>query len=120
MIVEVKSVLKQQRSSAQKIRLVIDQIRGLKVESAIDILFYGRTKACTIVKKALDSAIANAENNHQLDIDILKVSEAYCGKGMVMKRWRARAKGRPGRIQKFLTNITIKLSEEQKDSKGKK
>ena len=71
------------------------------------------------IGKVLNSAVANAENNHQLDIDILKVSEAYCGKGMVMKRWRARAKGRPGRIQKFLTNITIKLSEEQKDSKGK-
>jgi large subunit ribosomal protein L22 len=71
------------------------------------------------LEKVLNSAVANAENNHQLDIDILKVSEAYCGKGMVMKRWRARAKGRPGRIQKFLTNITIKLSEEQKDSKGK-
>ena len=71
------------------------------------------------IRDSLNSAVANAENNHQLDIDILKVSEAYCGKGMVMKRWRARAKGRPGRIQKFLTNITIKLSEEQKDSKGK-
>ena len=59
------------------------------------------------------SAIANAENNHQLDIDILKVTEAYCGKGMVMKRWRARAKGRPGRINKFLTNVTIKVSEDQ-------
>ena len=56
---------------------------------------------------------ANAENNHQLDIDILKVTEAYCGKGMVMKRWRARAKGRPGRINKFLTNVTIKVSEDQ-------
>ena len=112
MTVEVKSVLKQQRSSAQKIRLVIDQIRGLKVESAIDILFYGRTKACTIVKKALDSAIANAENNHGLDIDCLVVTKAHVDCGPTLKRFRARARGRGARILKRTCHITVIVSEE--------
>ena len=77
------------------------------------MLKFSSRGAAKDIGKLLSSAIANAENNHQLDIDILKVSEAYCGKGMVMKRWRARAKGRPGRINKFLTNITIKVVEDQ-------
>ena len=116
---EAKVVLKNIRISPQKLNLVAQMIRKQTASKAISILQFSKRRISNDVEKALRSAIANAENNHQLDIDILKVSEAYCGKGMVMKRWRARAKGRPGRIQKFLTNITIKLSEEQKDSKGK-
>ena len=107
------------RTSPQKLNLLAQMIRGKKASDAINVLKFSNRAIAKDIGKVLNSAVANAENNHQLDIDILKVSEAYCGKGMVMKRWRARAKGRPGRIQKFLTNITIKLSEEQKDSKGK-
>ena len=110
---EVAAKLRAARISAQKARLVADQVRGKPVEEALNVLEFSNKKAAAIVRKVLNSAIANAENNHQLDIDILKVTEAYCGKGMVMKRWRARAKGRPGRINKFLTNVTIKVSEDQ-------
>ena len=88
-------------------------IKGKKADIALRDLEFTRKKIAKDVSKTVKSAIANAENNHQLDIDILKVTEAYCGKGMVMKRWRARAKGRPGRINKFLTNVTIKASEDQ-------
>ena len=111
MSIEVKSVLKQQRSSAQKIRLVIDQVRGLRVEAAIDILFYGRTKAAVLVKKALDSAVANAENNHGLDIDELFISQAYVDGGPTLKRFRARARGRGARILKRTCHITVIVSE---------
>ena len=110
---EVRAYLRGARLSPQKAGLVADQIRGLGVEKALDILNFSKKKGADLIKKLLNSAISNAENNHQLDIDILKVTEAYCGKGMVMKRWRARAKGRPGRINKFLTNVTIKVSEDQ-------
>ena len=106
------------KTSPQKLNLLAQMIRGKKVDKALTDLSFSKRRVALEVKKCLQSAIANAENNHQLDIDILKVSEAYCGKGMVMKRWRARAKGRPGKIHKFLTNITIKLSEEQKVIQG--
>ena len=116
---EAYAILKNLRVSPSKANIVLEMIRGKKASEAINLLKFSSRGIAKDISKLLNSAVANAENNHQLDIDILKVSEAYCGKGMVMKRWRARAKGRPGRIQKFLTNITIKLSEEQKDSKGK-
>ena len=116
---EAYAILKNMRVSPSKANIVLEMIRGKKASEALNILKFSPRIIAKDISKVLNSAISNAENNHQLDIDILKVSEAYCGKGMVMKRWRARAKGRPGRIQKFLTNITIKLSEEQKDSKGK-
>ena len=116
---EAYAVAKNMRVSPSKANLVLEMIRGKSASDAINVLKFSNRAIAKDIGKVLNSAVANAENNHQLDIDILKVSEAYCGKGMVMKRWRARAKGRPGRIQKFLTNITIKLSEEQKDSKGK-
>ena len=83
----------------------------------LNLLKFSTRGIASEISKVLNSAIANAENNHQLDIDILKVTEAYCGKGMVMKRWRPRAKGRPGRINKFLTNVTIKVAEEQAKQK---
>ena len=97
---EAYAIQRNMRVSPSKANAVLEMIRGKKASEAL-------------ISKVLNSAIANAENNHQLDIDILKVTEAYCGKGMVMKRWRARAKGRPGRINKFLTNVTIKVSEDQ-------
>ena len=101
------------KTSITKVKLVLKMIRGKKAENALNILEFSKRRISNEITKILKSAIANAENNHQLDIDILKVTEAYCGKGMVMKRWRARAKGRPGRINKFLTNVTIKVSEDQ-------
>ena len=110
---ETRAFLKGTRLSSQKANLVAGVVRDMSIEQAIDFLSFSKKKGARVIKKLLDSALANAENNHQLDIDILKVSEAYCGKGMVMKRWRARAKGRPGRINKFLTNITIKVVEDQ-------
>ena len=110
---EAYAVLRNMRVSPSKANIVLSMIRGKKASEALDMLRFSSRGAAKDIGKLLSSAIANAENNHQLDIDILKVSEAYCGKGMVMKRWRARAKGRPGRINKFLTNITIKVVEDQ-------
>jgi large subunit ribosomal protein L22 len=98
----------------------LDTIRGKRVKDAQNILKFSKRAIAQDIYKILSSAAANAENNHQLDLDILKVSEAYCGKGMVMKRWRARAKGRPGKIEKFLSNITIKVAEVQNDKEESK
>ena len=114
MSIEVKSILKQQRSSSQKVRLVVDEIRGLSVEKAIDILTYGQTKASVLVKKALDSAIANAENNHGLDIDELYVVKAFVDAGPTMKRFRARARGRGARILKRTCHISVIVSEKNR------
>lgn len=114
MLVEVKSVLKQQRSSAQKVRMVADQIRGLSVEAALDKVIYGRTKASQLVLKALNSAIANAENNHNLDIDSLIVLKIFVDEGVTMKRFRARARGRGVRILKRSCHITIVVAEKQR------
>lgn len=99
---------------------MLDTIRGKRVKDAQNILKFSKRAIAKDIYKILSSAAANAENNHQLDLDILKVSEAYCGKGMVMKRWRARAKGRPGRIEKFLSNITIKVAETQNENEESK
>ena len=110
---EAYAVLRNMRVSPSKANIVLSMIRGKKASEALNMLRFSSRGAAKDIGKLLSSAIANAENNHQLDIDILKVSEAYCGKSMVMKRWRARAKGRPGRINKFLTNITIKVVEDQ-------
>jgi len=107
---EAFAIGKNVRVSPRKASIVLDTIRGKRVKDAQNILKFSKRAIAKDIYKILSSAAANAENNHQLDLDILKVSEAYCGKGMVMKRWRARAKGRPGRIEKFLSNITIKVS----------
>ena len=114
---EAYAILKNLRVSPTKANIVLETIRGKKASEAINLLKFSERGIAKDVCKVLNSAVANAENNHQLDIDILRVTEAYCGKGMVMKRWRARAKGRPGRIEKFLTNVTIKVSEVQKQNK---
>jgi len=110
---EAYAVLKNMRVSPSKANIVLEMIRGKKASEALNILKFSPRSIAKDIGKVLNSAISNAENNHQLDIDILKVSEAYCGKGMVMKRWRPRAKGRPGRINKFFTNVTIKVAEAQ-------
>ena len=117
---EAIAIGKNVRVSPRKASIVLDTIRGKRASDALNILKFSKRGIAVDIRKILNSAVANAENNHQLDIDILKVSEAYCGKGMVMKRWRARAKGRPGRIQKFLSNITIIVAETQNDKEESK
>lgn len=108
---EVNAVLRNVSISAQKGRLVADQIRGLPVEKALNILRFSTKKAAVIIKKILDSAIANAENNEGADIDELVVSAIYVDEGVTAKRFRARAKGRGNRILKRSCHITVKVSE---------
>ncbi len=108
---EVAARLKGARISAQKARLVADQVRGMPVEEALNLLEYSPKKAAHIVKKVLDSAIANAENNEGADVDELKVSSIYVDEGMTMKRLRPRAKGRADRILKRSCHITVKVAD---------
>lgn len=99
------------RTSPQKLNLVAQLIRGKPVEKALADLTFSRKRVAQSVKKVLESAIANAENNHDLDIDALVVDQAFVGKNLVMKRWKARARGRVGRIQKPFSEITIVVKE---------
>ena len=108
---EVAARLKGARISAQKARLVADQVRGMPVEEALSLLEFSPKKAAHIVKKVLDSAIANAENNEGADVDELKVSSIFVDEGMTMKRLRPRAKGRADRILKRSCHITVKVSD---------
>ncbi len=108
---EVAAKLKGARISAQKARLVADQVRGKGVEDALDVLTYSNKKAAHIIKKVLDSAIANAENNEGADVDELKISSIYVDEGMTMKRLRPRAKGRADRILKRSCHITVKVAD---------
>jgi large subunit ribosomal protein L22 len=108
---EVSAKLKGARISAQKARLVADQIRGKSVEDALDVLAFSNKKAAEIVKKVLDSAIANAEHNEGADIDELNVSTVFVDEGMTMKRIRPRAKGRADRIMKRTCHITVKVAD---------
>jgi len=104
---EAKAVCRLLRVSPQKLNDVASQIRGKKVDAALADLTFSRKRIAGDVKKTLESAIANAENNHDLDINELIVAEAYVGKNLVMKRWKPRARGRVGRIQKFFSQLTI-------------
>ena len=97
------------RTSPQKLNLVAAMIRGKKVDKALNDLTFSKKRIAQDVKKCLQSAIANAENNHNLDVDELIVAEAWVGKGLVMKRGRPRARGRFGRIHKPFAEITIKV-----------
>ena len=97
--------------SAQKTRLVADQVRGMPVESALNLLTFSKKKAAVLVKKVLESAIANAEHNDGADIDELIVSTIYVDEGPTLKRLKARAKGRADRIFKRTCNITVKVSD---------
>lgn len=110
---EVKAQFKNAKSSAQKVRIVVDKIRGLPVEGALNILTFSTKKAAQLVQKVLMSAIANAENNNGLDIDTLKISKAFVDEGSTAKRWRARAKGRGARILKRTCHITVIVSGEE-------
>lgn len=99
------------RVSPQKLNLVAAMIRGKRADRALDDLAFSRKRIAADVRKCLQSAIANAENNHQLDVDALFVAEAYVGKNLVMKRLRPRARGRFGRIVKPFSELTIKVRE---------
>ena len=108
---EAKAIAKMLRISPQKLNLVAGLIRGKKVASALADLQFSRKRIAVDVKKCLESAIANAENNHDLDVDDLVVHEAHVGKAMVLKRFHARARGRGARILKPFANLTIVVRE---------
>ncbi len=110
---EALAYAKNLRTSPQKLNLVAETIRGKTCEAALAELQFSRRRISGEVKKLLESAIANAENNHQLDVDRLFVAEATVGKGIVMKRWRARARGRVGRIQKPFSNMRLVVRERE-------
>lgn len=109
---EVAAKLKGAGLSAQKARLVANQIRGKRVEEALNILTFSPKEAAAIIKKVLNSAIANAEHNEGADIDELRVSTIYVDEGLTMKRIRPRAKGRADRICKRTCHITVKVADE--------
>ena len=104
---QVQAILKGARLSAQKARLVADQVRGKNVEEALDLLTYSTKKGADVIKKLLNSAIANAEHNEGADVDELKISKIYVDEGMTMKRIMPRAKGRADRILKRSCHISI-------------
>ncbi|MFN0003112.1 MAG: 50S ribosomal protein L22 [Pseudohongiellaceae bacterium] len=108
---EVSAVLKGARVSAQKVRLVADQIRGKRVEDALEVLSFSNKKGAPLIKKVLNSAIANAEHNQGLDIDELKVSTIFIDEGVSLKRIMPRAKGRADRITKRSCHITVKVAD---------
>ena len=103
------------RVSPRKLNLVAQQIRGKKVENALNVLSFSEKRIAGVVKKTLQSAIANAENNHDLDVDDLVVKEASVGKNLVMKRFHARARGNAGGIEKFFSQITIVVEEKREE-----
>jgi large subunit ribosomal protein L22 len=108
---EAKAVARMLRVSPQKLNLVAQMIRGKKVATALADLEFSRKRISIEVRKCLESAIANAENNHDLDVDDLVVSQAYVGKALVLKRFHARARGRGARILKPFSNLTIVVRE---------
>ena len=118
----VKSVNKNVRSSVRKLKPILKSIVGKKVDIAIKDLSFSDKRISKDVKKTISSAISNAENNYQYDIDKLVIKEAYCGKQVIMKRFRARAKGRAAEIVKPYSNVTIILTEQvkQMESHGTK
>ncbi|MDG2286725.1 MAG: 50S ribosomal protein L22 [Alphaproteobacteria bacterium] len=110
---EALSVLRNLRVSPQKLNLVATMIRGMDAEKALAALTFSRRRITDDVKKAVQSAIANAENNHQLDVDRLYVKEASVGKALTMRRFRPRARGRIGRIRKPFSHLTIVVGERE-------
>ena len=117
---EARVVLKNLRISPQKLNLVLGMIRSQKADVAISKLQFSKKRISKDVEKALKSVISNAENNHSLDIDKLYVKEAFVGKGIVMKRFHARARGRGARILKPFSHLTIIVSEETEEKNGSK
>ena len=117
--ISIRAINKNVRSSPRKIALVLDYIRGKKADIALRDLDFTRKRIAADVSKTVKSAIANAENNYQYDIDNLFVKEAYVGKSLVMKRFRPRAKGRASPIKKPFSRITIVLAEKKSQDKKK-
>jgi len=115
----VKAVYRNLRSSPRKINDILKSIRGKKADIALRNLQFSEKRVSKEISKTIKSAVANAENNNQLDIDNLFIKEAYVGKGMVMKRYRPRARGRAGEIKKPFSNLTIIVSE-KKETEGKR
>ena len=116
----VKSINKNVRSSTRKLKPILKSIVGKKVDVVIRDLSFSDKRISNDIKKTINSAVANAENNFQYDIDSLIVKEAYCGKQVIMKRFRARAKGRASPIFKPYSNLTIILSEKLKEKVERK
>ena len=116
----VRSVNKNVRSSNRKLKPILKSIVGKKVDIAIRDLSFSEKRISSDIKKTISSAVANAENNYQYDIDNLFVKEAYCGKQVIMKRFRARAKGRAAPIIKPYSNLTIILAEKEKEKVERK
>ena len=114
----VKAINRNVRSSPRKVNNLLKGIRGKKVDTVIRNLSFARQRIAFDIKKTVQSAVSNAENNYQYDIDNLYIKEAYVGKSLVLKRFRARAKGRASGIKKPYSNITIVLSEMNKKEKG--
>ncbi|MBN9533897.1 MAG: 50S ribosomal protein L22 [Alphaproteobacteria bacterium] len=112
---QAKAIGRMLRTSPRKLNLVAQSIRGQKAEAALNTLTFSPKRVAKQVKKVLQSAIANAENNHDLDVDDLVVSEANVGKNMVMKRFHARARGRGARVEKFFSQITIVVEEKREE-----
>ena len=115
---EVKAINRNVRSSPRKLNNILKYIKGKKVDTAIRDLSFARKRIASDVKKTVQSAVANAENNYQYDIDKLYVKEAYVGKSIVLKRFRPRGKGRASGIKKFYSNLTIILSEKNLTKEG--
>lgn len=113
---EAQAIARMVRVSPQKLNLVAEMIRGKKVAAALADLTFSRKRIAGTVKKTLESAIANAENNHDLDVDALVVKEAYVGKAMVMKRFMARGRGRASRIEKPFSHLTIIVQEKSEEA----
>ena len=115
---EAKAVARNLRVSPQKLNLVAGMIRGKKVEQALAELEFSRKRIADDVRKCVMSAVANAENNHDLDVNELVVAEAYVGKNLIMKRFHARARGRGARIEKPFSQVTIVVEEKQEEAKA--
>ena len=114
---QAMAIARNVRVSPRKLNLVAQQIRGKKVDNALNVLTFSQKRIAGVVKKTLQSAIANAENNHDLDVDDLVVKEASVGKNLVMKRFHARARGNAGGIEKFFSQITIVVEEKREEKK---
>lgn len=115
---ESRAVLKMYRHSPQKLNLLAQQIRGMPIQKALDEMKFSRKRAAKDVYKTLWSAMSNAENNHGLDIESLVVAEAHVGKNLVMKRIRARARGRASRIMKPFSQLTIVLRDQSTEAEA--
>jgi large subunit ribosomal protein L22 len=115
---QAKAIGRNIRTSPRKLNLVAQSIRGQRAEAALATLTFSPKRVARLVKKVLESAIANAENNHDLDVDDLVVTEASVGKNLTMKRFHARARGRGARIEKPFSQVTIVVEEKQQDAKA--